>query len=203
MSCRLNQAALARYVQHAGHGRVVVFDTETTGLDRLDQVVQIAAAEYVNGTRTRTLNLFVRPTCPVSPGAEAVHHISQEFLDEHGLDPREALRQFFAFVGEDALLVGHNVRFDLGMLRNECREFGYPATPEAFFSCDTVALARRFVPGLPHYRLCTLIEALGLDGRNSHDALDDTLACGELFFDLVRRIPMAPEDPVYQPLFDF
>ena len=203
MSCRLNQKALDLYVRHARQGRVVVFDTETTGLTRLDEIVQIAAAEYVNGARTRTLNLFVLPSCPINPAAEAVHHITRAFLEAHGLPPREALKRFFAFVGADALVVGHNVRFDVGMLKNECRAYDFPADPANMTCCDTIALARRFVPGLPHYRLCTLIEALGLEGRNSHDALDDTLACGELFFNLVGRVPMAADDYVYEPLFDF
>ena len=203
MSCRLNQKALDLCVRHARQGRVVVFDTETTGLSRLDEIVQIAAAEYVNGGRTRTLNLFVLPSCPISPAAEAVHHISRAFLEEHGLPPREALRRFFEFVGADALVVGHNVRFDVGMLANECRAYAFPATPGNMTRADTIALARRLVPGLPNYRLGTLIEALGLDGSNSHDALDDTLACGELFFNLVDRIPMSADDYVYEPLFDF
>ena len=203
MTCRLNQKSLDLYVRHARQGRVVVFDTETTGLTRLDEIVQIAAAEYVDGERARTLNLFLLPSCPISPAAEAVHHITRAFLEEHGLPPREALRRFFEFVGTDALVVGHNVRFDVGMLTNECRAYGYPADPGCMTCCDTVALARRLVPGLPHYRLGTLIEALGLDGSNSHDALDDTLACGELFFNLVGRVPMSSQDYVYEPLFDF
>lgn len=203
MSCRLNQKSLDLYVRHARRGRVVVFDTETTGLTRLDEIVQIAAAEYVDGARTRTLNLFLLPSCPISPAAEAVHHITRAFLEEHGLPPREALKRFFEFVGADALVVGHNVRFDLGMLARECQAYGFPATPGNLTCCDTVALARRFVPGLPHYRLGTLIEALELAGTNSHDALDDTLACGELFFNLIDRVPMAANDYVYEPLFDF
>ena len=58
------------------------------------------------------------------------------------------------------------------------------------------------VPGFDHYTLAHLIAALGLDGVNSHNAMDDTIACGALFFDLVRRIPIAPDDYVYEPVWD-
>lgn len=202
MTCRITQEALRNYVTHAERGRVVVFDTETTGISNEDEIVQLAAAEYENGVLTRTLNLYVTPTCMIHPEAEAVHHLSMPFLVEHGIRPTEALERFFDFLGRGALLVGHNIHFDFRMLQNECRKFEYVADPEELSFCDTIALAKRLVPGLDHYKLGFLIEALGLPGRNSHDALDDTLACGELFFDLVRRIPISPDDYIYEPVFE-
>ena len=40
-------------------------------------------------------------------------------------------------------------------------------------------------PGLDSYSLANLIEALSIDGINSHDAFDDTLACAGVFFSLL------------------
>ena len=40
---------IERFVEFAGSGRVVVFDTETTGGAGTDEICQLAAAEYVNG----------------------------------------------------------------------------------------------------------------------------------------------------------
>ena len=188
MTCRINQAALRDYVDRAERGRIVVFDTETTGVSNADEIVEIGAAEYVCGELMRTLSVYVNPTCPMHPGAEAVHHLSLDFLRTHGVSPCEALSRFFDFLGSDALVVGHNVRFDVRMLMNACRKFEFSAEPEGLTFCDTIAFAKKLVPGLPHYRLSTLIEELGLCGANSHDALDDALACGELFFNLVHRI---------------
>lgn len=198
MTCRVTQEALANYKVYASHGRVVVFDTETTGISHDDEIIQIAAAEYVRGELTRTLNLYVVPSCPIHPEAEAVHHITMPFLVENGISPTDALDRFFSFLGRDALLVAHNIRFDFRMLQNECRKFSYVADPDALSFCDTIALAKKLVPGLEHYRLSYLIEAIGIPGVNSHDALDDTLACGALFFDLVRRIPTT-DDYIYEP----
>ena len=44
-------------------------------------------------------------------------------------------------------------------------------------TCDTLALSRRLRPDLPDHKLATLVERLPVDGVNSHDALDDALAC--------------------------
>lgn len=180
---------------------MVVFDTETTGLSSDDEIVQIAAVEYVGGERVRTLSCYVAPTCAMTPGAEAVHGLSLDFLRANGIAPVEALDRFFAFLGRDALLVGHNIPFDLRMLRNECRKFEYEADLEGLATADTVSLAKRLVPGLPKYGLARLIATLGIEGANTHDALDDTLACGALFFHLVRRIP-TDEEYGYEPAND-
>ncbi len=182
---RISAVTLPRIAAYARSGRVVVFDTETTGCARDDEICQIAAAEYVAGLPTRTFSVYVRPTCEMNPCAEAIHGLSMEFLSLHGLAPEEAMRRFFAFLGDDALLVAHNSRFDLGMVDHMCTKFGLEFAPRGIETCDTLALARRLRPGLDSYRLVHLISALGVRGTNSHDALDDTLACAGLFFRLL------------------
>ena len=177
-----NIEAIRRY---AAGGRVVVFDTETTGCSRYDEICQIAAVEYVNGVQARTFMLYICPTCEMDPRAECVHGLSMDFLSGHGIAPEEAMRQFFGFLGSDALLVAHNSRFDMRMLNQECGKFDLCFAPEGIETCDTLALARQLRPGLESYRLSNLISALGIDGTNSHDALDDTLACANLFINLV------------------
>ena len=49
---------IAQYGEYAQHGGVVVFDTETTGLGDEDEICQIAAARYENGTLTQSLNEY-------------------------------------------------------------------------------------------------------------------------------------------------
>ena len=182
---RISERNLLRLAECARNGRVVVFDTETTGCTSYDEICQIAAAEYVHGTLSRTFARYICPTCEMNPWAEAVHGLSADFLSEHGLAPEEAMRQFFEFLGGDVLLVAHNNRFDMRMLDIECRKFGICFSPQGVETCDTLALAKRLRPGLERYALAYLIGALGVDGVNSHDALDDALACAGVFFTLL------------------
>lgn len=177
-----NLRAIAEY---ANHGRVVVFDTETTGGTRDDEICQIAAAEYVNGELRRTMNVYLRPTCEMNYWAEQVHGLSMDFLQLNGIEPTQATAQFFDFLGSDVMLVAHNNRFDMGMLRQECRKFDIPFEPVNVETCDTLALSRFVHPEFPSHKLCSLLEPLGVKGVNSHDALDDTLACAGVFFKLV------------------
>ena len=184
---RISASTLPRIAEYARNGRVVVFDTETTGCSWYDEICQIAAAEYVHGTLSRTFARYICPTCEMNPWAEAVHGLSMDFLSEHGLEPEEAMRQFFEFVGDDVLLVAHNATFDMRMVRQECRKFGLAFAPRGVETCDTLTLSRRLRPDLPSHKLSYLIGALDIDGVNSHDALDDALACAGVFFTFLKE----------------
>jgi DNA polymerase III epsilon subunit family exonuclease len=176
---------LPRFADYARHGRVIVFDTETTGCSCADEICQIAAVEYVDGVQTRTFMLYVCPTCGMDPRAQEVHGLSPAFLSEHGLAPEEGMRRFFDFVGDNALLVAHNAAFDLRMLRQECAKFDLSFVPDGLETCDTLALSRFCRPDLKSHKLRNLIDAFGIDGVNSHDALDDARACAAVFFSLL------------------
>lgn len=182
---RICASTLPQIAECARSGRVVVFDTETTGGSDFDEICQIAAVEYVGGVRTRTFGAYVCPTCEMNPWAEGVHGLSLDFLSEHGLAPEDAMRRFFEFLGDNVLLVAHNSRFDMKMLNQECEKFDLCFAPDGIETCDTLALARHLRPGLKSYALANLIDVLGIDGSNSHDALDDALACAGLFFALL------------------
>lgn len=186
---RITYNTLSQIAECAREGRVVVFDTETTGCAWYDEICQIAAVEYVNGNRTRSLALYIRPTCEMNPFAEQVHGLSMEFLGEHGIEPEEAMRQFFEFVGDNVLLVAHNAKFDLRMLRQECGKFGLCFEPEGLETCDTLAMSRMLLPELESHKLANLVSSLCIDGVNSHDALDDALACAGVFFAMTARFP--------------
>ena len=182
---RITKRTLPKLVAYARAGRVVFFDTETTGGSSWDEICQIGAAEFIGGKLTRTLSLYICPTCRMNAGAEAVHGLSMEFLRENGIAPTAAMRRFFEFLGRDVLLVAHNAMFDLRMLNCECEKFGLVFTPEGLETCDTLALSRKLRPDLERHTLANLIDALEVDGVNSHDALDDAMACAGIFFKLL------------------
>ncbi len=182
---RIGADTICRLRGQAAAGRVVAFDTETTGISRWDEICQIAAVEYVDGVLNRTFSVYIRPTCEMNPAAEAVHGLSMEFLEENGIAPEEAMERFFGFVGSNVLLAAHNSRFDMRMLNQECAKFGLCLAVQGATVCDTLALSRHFRPDMRHHRLADMIDALGLDETNSHDALDDALACGGVLFALL------------------
>ncbi|MBQ9430426.1 MAG: UvrD-helicase domain-containing protein [Kiritimatiellae bacterium] len=169
-------------------GRVVVFDTETTGLDhQRDEIIQLSAVEYIRGRRGRSFNRFLLARQTISSAAEAVHHISAAVLTEKGEPPAVVLRDFAEFISGDTLLVAHNLGFDYAMVNADFRRYNVDETLDACQFCDTLEFAHRLYPSLSSYRLGALISQFSLEGCNSHDALDDVGACGELFLYLAEH----------------
>ena len=177
---------LASLARRARTGRVVAFDTETTGCSWRDEICQIAAVEYLAGEASRTFAAYICPSCPMSWGAYRVHGLSMDFLRENGDAPGNAMRAFFDFVGDDVLLVAHNSPFDMRMVRQECRKFGLEFAPRGVEICDSLSLSRRLLPGVSH-ALGALVDHLGVDVHNTHDAVDDARACAAVFFALLDR----------------
>ena len=89
----------------------------------------------------------------------------------------EALPDFLDFC-EDAILVGHNVSFDIGFIRANCERLGMPRT---FCSVDTVELAKAFLPQLKRFKLDYVARELGVSLENHHRAVDDAGCTAEIF----------------------
>ena len=110
--------------------RQVVLDTETTGLELKlgHRVIEVGCVELVNRRRTaRTLHHYLQPDRDIDPGAQEVHGISIDMLQDK---PRfsEIAEDFLGFIA-GAELVIHNADFDVGFLNAELRRTGrQPAT---------------------------------------------------------------------------
>ncbi|MCA1971925.1 MAG: 3'-5' exonuclease, partial [Caenispirillum sp.] len=84
-----------------------------------------------------------------------------------------------------AVLVGHNIGFDLALLRRECSLAGLP--PPAPPTLDTLLLAGLLFPDMTDLSLEALGERLGVDIHGRHTALGDALVTAELY---VRLLPL-------------
>lgn len=166
------------------HGTVVVFDVETTGLSPAhDEVIDLAAVKLVAGRPTERFEALLRPTRPLGESA-AVHGISEETLQTHGRDPAEVFRDFARFA-EGAVLVGHNVSFDLSMIRAHAARLGIALPIDRWD--DTLDISRRFLD-LERHDLTTVCGHLGTQHRPSHRALSDALATADVLMLLSPRL---------------
>lgn len=187
-------------------GRIVVFDVESTGTDTTtDEIIQIAAVRLdTQGQVTDTFNTYVRASRSVGTSFY-VHHISDDQLAVEGRDPKEALSAFLDFA-RDAVIVGHNVTYDLSILHSELQRLGMAESGD-FPYYDTLDIYRRFYPNLINHKLATLSETFPIDHQPSHDAFDDILATAGLLCYAVKE-KIAPATAarraslsMYLPLF--
>ena len=174
-----SSSQLRKFLNAMGKERCVLFDTETTGLNSEHaDIVQIAAIEFVDGKPTgKEFEVFLHTRQDLS-ATSGIHGIDAKRLLKDGIEPVIGLQQFIDFC-DDSCVAGHNVRFDLAMIASNLSRVGLQWEPKGGVF-DTLSLARVLHPRLLNYKLAYLLEALKVDGTNSHNALDDVRATGAL-----------------------
>lgn len=109
---------------------IVVFDIETTGLDRTkDQIIQFAALKIDTDSNSviDELNLYIQPTGDswhIDIAAYFKHHISPDFLaDKPSL--KHVAKQIVDFIGDNPVLTYNGNGFDIPFLKSELNKYGF------------------------------------------------------------------------------
>ena len=163
--------------------RLVLFDTETTGLEySRDEIIEFAAVvlEQQNGEPAVTQEydelVTLSPGSFVPPKIAALTGITSQDIQERGLPKTRVCRDIAEMFRGKTLLLADNAHFDLSFLYYMLLRDGDPMILKGKDKLDllTVYRDRRSYP----HKLCSAIEAYGLSGQvvNSHRAVDDVLA---------------------------
>jgi len=173
--------------------RIVVFDTETTGLDTLnDDIIQIAAIEINKGIVGRDFERFFATDKDLGK-TKNIHNISDESLLQKATDKRRGLNDFIYFLSNDALLA-HNIKYDFSILNSNLLNEGLKPVKETNNSIFCSLSLTRQLYSLSSYKLVNILKSLKIKGVNSHDALDDTKATVQLAFVLKEKIEKLNSD---------
>ncbi|CCN70061.1 DNA polymerase III subunit epsilon [Vibrio nigripulchritudo] len=174
---------------NSAHQRIVVLDTETTGMNResgphyLDhRIIEIGAVEIVNRKLTgKHFHVYLKPDREIQPDAILVHGITDEFLVDKP-EYRDVHTEFLEFI-DGAELVAHNASFDVGFMDYEFEKLD-PTIGKTEQYCkvtDTLAMAKKIFPGKRN-NLDVLCERYGID--NSHRTLHGALLDAEILADV-------------------
>ena len=165
------------------YDRLVLFDTETTGLQfARDEIIEFAAVvvERVNGTPKVVQEydelIALSPGGFVPPKIEQLTGITTQDLREKGLPKTRVARDVAEMIRGNTLLLAYNAHFDLSFLFYFLLRHGDATVLKGKDKLDLYTVYRDRKP-YPH-KLCNAIEAYGLTGKvvNSHRAVDDVLA---------------------------
>jgi len=172
----------------------ILFDTETTGNQSEDRIIQIGAMIVKNKNDIEIYDEMCHTDVPISIEAMEVHGITPERIE--GKPPYTQTRfavRIEELNTEENYLIAHNIDFDLGMIEKE----GFRNRMQTI---DTVRCARHLLPDLPAHRLQYLRYALELYKQEAeeaerlgvavkaHDAIGDVLILKLLFTYLVEHI---------------
>ena len=168
---------VARFNEAYMNREFVFFDTETTGLNVLeDDIVQIAAFKVNKGVRVEgsDFNIFLHTDREIPT---KLGDIDNPLIEAYANNPHysreEGLRMFIDYIGDCALL-GHNVNYDYNILqKNVERTLCEQVTYDIY---DSLHLIKCVEPNLRMYKLAFLLKELQLEGKNSHLADEDIAA---------------------------
>jgi DNA polymerase-3 subunit epsilon len=162
-----------------------VLDLETTGGNRAeDAITEVGAVKVCGGEFLGTFQTLVNPGRAIPPQITVLTGLTDALVAPA---PRiEAVLPSLLEFTRGAVIVGHNIGFDVAFLRAAFERAGHPRYDPV--RVDTVALARRLVRDeVPDCRLGTLASRFRLDHRPTHRALDDALATTDLLHLLIER----------------
>lgn len=174
-----------------------VIDTETTGLDyEFCEIIEIAAVRVRNGVVVDRFSSLVKPEghyfydangnlCVgyVDAFITSLTGITDEML-QTAPNPPDIIPAFVSFLSND-ILIGHNVNFDVNFLYDLCEKLGIEFSNDFI---DTMRIARKLLPELPHHRLKDLTEYFGVTNQNEHRSLGDCMATNAIYDLMKRRI---------------
>jgi len=165
--------------------RFVCLDCEFTGLDmEKDRIIEVAAVRFTFSELEAEFDELVKPDCPISDEAYAIHHISAEMVATKP-SIEEILPSFLNFVGKD-LIVGHGIGSDIEMLSRAAERSRIPCKLRSHPFIDTLRLARLYGDS-PNNSLERLAHHFNIPTDPAHRALNDVKMNIEVFKHLVHR----------------
>ena len=165
------------------YDRLVIFDTETTGLQFCrDEIIEFAAAVVerrdgqVQVIEEYDQLITLSPGGFVPPMIQNLTGITNEAIRDRGIPKTRLCCDIARMISGNTLLLAYNAHFDLSFLYYLLLRDGDPTILKGKDKLDllTVYRDRRSYP----HKLCNAIEAYGLQDQvvNSHRAVDDVIA---------------------------
>ncbi|MEZ4565172.1 MAG: exonuclease domain-containing protein [Thermomicrobiales bacterium] len=164
----------------------VVLDVETTGLQASRQrVIEIALVRVAHGQIVEQWESLCQPGRRVPAYITRLTGIDDERLDDAPAFAEVADAVLERLAG--AVIVGHNVAFDIAFLNEELKRTG--REPVVNEHLCTLSLATRLMPGLRKPTLNAVAQRLAIPGhsRNRHRAGSDARVTGLVACALLRQ----------------
>jgi len=160
----------------------VAIDVETTGLRPLKQrVIEVALYRYQDGHLVERFETLLNPECRIPAFISNLTTITNGHVEDAPVFA-DIASTVTTFIG-DALLVGHNVAFDVSFINAELKRADHAQLVNE--RLDTMGLSMRFLPGVRKASLDRVATAVGLSPRKIHRAGRDAELTAEVALRLV------------------
>lgn len=168
-----------------------VLDLETTGLNaKRNAITEVTAIQYKNGVEIGKYSTLIKPTEPIPEEVELLTGINNDMV-KHAPALVMALSELSAFLGPSPIIVGHNVSFDMGFLKEKISQSGLDVFGDRYDlsrAFCTKVLAQKALPSLPSYEGIVVATAIGYHNPNPHRAEADVRMSAAILFALIEKL---------------
>ena len=175
--------------------RMTVFDVETTGLvAREEDIIEVGIAHFDDGVMTDSHGCLVKPTKTISKKITAITGITNKDVRKKGYPWKKAAISVKNHLESADIWCGQNIDFDIGFITEGLKRLDMELEVKPYV--DTMRVARRFIPSseLRSKSLGKLAAHFGVDLENSHRALHDCIATGEVLIEMCEVFEVSIED---------
>lgn len=172
--------------------RFVIFDTETTGFDIIEDRILSIGAVAIQNNQLKVKDHFevYLKQNTFNPETVKIHGIikNERFAQ---LPEAEALEHFIEYIG-NSILVAHHAGFDKNMMNKALERNGLPRLQNKFL--DTAILykktriATNFIDKNKVYSLDEIAEDYNIDLTDRHTASGDAFITALIFMKLIAKI---------------
>lgn len=175
---------------------ILVLDTETTGLDAHDRIIQLGLARFDRGKLLDTWSTLVWAGVEIPEAATKIHGIRT--VDIASAPPWTAVLPKVIAMSRGAHPAAYNEQFDKRMFSSEMarlqvdvRDLPLPIFHPHHRWIDPLVWVRsidRFVKGEGRHKLFKVCERRGISLPKAHDAVADAVAAGQVLWDMRHEI---------------
>ena len=185
---KLKQEKFSFLFDQTPNDEIIVYDTETTGLNpKKDEILSIGAVKVKNNKIliSKKFEIFVKPNRNINEESIKIHHIRNIDL-ENGKNPQDALEDFLYFIG-NRTLVGYYLEFDVKMINKYLLPTIGIKLPNQQVEVSQIyhKKKRRSIPdGRIDLRFDSIMKDLNLPIFSKHDALSDAIMTAMMYIKL-------------------
>ncbi|MFA6143231.1 MAG: 3'-5' exonuclease [Sulfurimonas sp.] len=167
---------------------VIVFDTETTGLNTKKDAVLSIGAVKVKGDRiltSQSFEVFLKPSKEISVESIKIHHIRPCDLED-AIEPLEGVEKFLEFIGNRPL-IGYYLEFDVAMMNRLIKPWIGINLPNKQVEISGLYFDKKIalIPqGNIDLRFDTILTALNIPRMGQHNALNDAIMTAMVYIKL-------------------
>lgn len=165
----------------------IALDTETTGVNPAsDKIIEIGMAKVIDGKIVEEYSTLIDPKIHISERITELTGIKDEDVQGKPVIA-DIIREIIEFT-EDLPILGHNIIFDYSFIKKAAVNNSMSFEKKGI---DTLKMARRILPDMPHKSLEYLCKEMNINPGHSHRAYDDAVSAMQLYN---KMYDIAPND---------